>query len=103
MIASLNMVVRIGVSVVVRSRIIAGEMSYMSCALSGLIFFIAFFTSCCVRCLSWKVGCCFLLSERKILFVSYFGIVWLVLCPTVMKWSLSLSAMSCGSVYCLFS
>lgn len=26
------------------------------------------------------------------------GIVWLVLCPTVVKWSFSLFAMVCGSV-----
>ena len=69
----------------------------MSLALLGLIFFMVLVSSSSVMCLSWNVGClgwsC-LMESSSCGSAGYCGIVWLVLCPTVIKKSLNASAMS---------
>lgn len=93
---------KIGARNGVRSLIIAGLTLYMSLALLMLILFMVLVVSSSVMGLSWKGGCllgsCCMLST-----VMCGGMVWLVLCPMVMKWSLRAFAMSLGSVYVWFS
>ena len=75
-------------------------------ALFGLSFFIVLVRSSMVTCLSLNGGClgwsCLIASSCCGSGV-YFGIVWLVLSPTVMKKSLNALAMSWGLVCVLFS
>ena len=82
-IALLNSVVRRGYRKGIRSLTMVGFMSYMSLALSLLIFFITSSTSSFVTCLSSNGGyvtlvSCVIHSSCRA------GMVWLVLCPIVM-------------------
>ena len=80
---------------------IMGFILYMSLALCGFVFCKVSVTSDSVVCFSLNCGCGVL---SCVIFCSwYWGIVWLVLCPTVIKKSLKALAISWGSVYVVLS
>lgn len=70
----------------------------MSLALSRLILFSVFVISSRVMCRSWKGGCALRGAAGTCGGGSCFGMVLLVLCPIVMKWSLRALAIAVGSV-----